>query len=233
MPMSTILIKPENIELIKQVDAIEGEHADRETLVAADLRARSFASIEELAATPISADCDGKFVARHSSGIRPLSQISLHIIHCTQGPTALAAASWFANPNSKGSAQYCIDNEHCFRTLRDRDVAWGAPGANYHGQHYEMAGYVTWSQAIWSKTHRRTLLRCAWKVARDCKRYGNPVKWLSVDDLKAGKKGISDHNSCSKAFGGNHTDPGPNFPRAIFMTMVRMYYASLKIRRAA
>ena len=33
-----------------------------------------------------------------------------------------------------------------------------------------------------------------------------------LDDLKAGKPGVTSHNECRKAFGGSHWDPGHGFP---------------------
>jgi len=183
---------------------------------------------------PISANCRHDYTAAHNSGTRPLSAIDLIVLHSTEGDTAQGAARWFANPASAGSTHLVVDDNVCYRTLRDDQIPWGAPGANYHGFHIEQAGYANWSSSKWGNLHNKTIRRAAFKTALHCKRYGIRVRWLSAAALKLGvRDGITDHDECSKAFGGNHYDPGPNWPRSVFMGYVRAYLAVIHVRRLA
>jgi hypothetical protein len=218
------LIQPHEIDKIAEVDKIEGEHASLATL--AEIHS-SLAAITEYR-DPIPHNCRKDFHARKSSGTRPLSEIHYVVMHCTQGFTARAAASWFQNTNSQGSAHSCVDDNTCFATLDDDEIPWGAPGANYHGYHIEQAGYISFSQAVWSKTHRNTIKRAAYRAAVRCHRYNIPRQFCDAAALKAGKKGITTHAECTKAFGGDHTDPGPNWPRGVFMFYLRYYYRRIK-----
>jgi hypothetical protein len=219
------MIHPHETAKIAAVDQIESKHATLDQLQ--DEHARFLASATEEYSDAIEHNCRTDFRARRSSGTRPLSEINLFVVHCTQGFTARAAASWFANPDSQGSAHSVSDDNVCFATLNDNEIPWGAPGANYHGYHAEQAGFVSWTQALWSTKHRNTLKRTAYRAAVRCKRYDIPRYFRTAADLKAGKKGITTHAECTKAYGGDHTDPGPNWPRRLFMFYVRYYYARL------
>jgi hypothetical protein len=63
----------------------------------------------------------------------------------------------------------------------------------------------------------------AYKTAYHCKKFGIPAVYRSASALKLGKKGITTHMQCTKAFGGSHTDPGPNFPMDEFLALVHQY----------
>jgi hypothetical protein len=147
-------------------------------------------------------------------------------MHSTEGDSALGAAAWFANPASGGSAHLVVDNKHCFRTLLDTDIPWGAPGANTKGFHIEQAGYARWT-TLWLRSHRALLERASFKAAYHCKKFGIPPNFVTALGLRGGLSGITTHMECTKAFGGNHTDPGPGWPRAYFMRRVRYHYKRL------
>lgn len=194
---------------------------------------RQFASAA-LVSRPISADCNFQYHAYHKSGTRPLTVIDLVVIHSSEGGTSRSVASYFKSPASGGSTQLAVDDYDCYRCLRDDEIPWGAPGANYNGFHIEQCGYAKWATSIWSKTHRRTLMRAAYKAAFHCKKYGIKPRFLVAATLRQGiRDGITTHAECSKAFGGDHVDPGTGWPRLLFMTLVRGYYASLKVRKIA
>lgn len=218
-----------DFENIAEVDKIDGAHDGH----LANAEFQPF--MERVAALPVSeplaANCHTDFVANHDSGTRPLSAIDLVVMHSTEGATAEAAARWFANPASKGSAHICVDDHTCYRTLADNRIPWGAPGANYHGFHIEQAGRAVWPTSTWAQLHDKTLRRAAFKAALHCKRYGIKVRWLNAEALKLGiRNGITDHDECSKAFGGSHWDPGAGWPRSIFMGYVRLYYAGITVK---
>jgi N-acetylmuramoyl-L-alanine amidase len=176
--------------------------------------------------TPISAPCSRRFRAVHTSGRRDPRRVRWIVLHDEEAKTAVAAAAWFANPESQGSAHLCVDDAICFRTLDDADIAWGAPGANEDGFHIEQAGFARWSAVIW-RQHRQTLQRAAYKTAMHCHAFGVPPRFVTAPALRNGNPGITTHAECSKAFGGDHTDPGRFWPRRQFMFLVRRYYDEL------
>lgn len=178
-------------------------------------------ALEAIAPWPISKSCSTRFRARRTSGTRRLAAISLGVVHCTQGPTALAAASWFANPRSQGSAHDVVDGNRCYRTLPPSVIPWGAPGANGRGWHLELAGFADWTRAQWL-AHPALLNRGAYKLAWNGRGLF-PMVRLSRAELRAGARGVVDHKTCSAVFGGSHWDPGPNFPWDVFMTLARRY----------
>lgn len=226
------LIQPHDLAAIKAVDAIEAEHAD--LLQLEDEESNLIAAFAGISVVdPIAANCRADYRATKTSGKRPLNVIKHIVMHSTEGSTARAAASWFQNPLSKGSAHICVDDTTCYRTLEDSDIPWGAKGANYSGFHIEQAGFAKWTTYIWSKTHRKTLNRAAFKAALHCKRYGIPIRFVKADGLKLGVAGITTHVECTIAFGGSHTDPGVGWPRTLFMGLVRSYAAVIKVRRIA
>lgn len=180
--------------------------------------------------TPVSKPCDPRYQAVNRSGPRPAGSITLVCIHCTEGDTAVSAARWFTNTNSKGSAHLVVDDENCFRTLPDLMIPWAAPGANKQGYHIEIAGYAAWSEADWRKRPGR-LRRAAYKAALRCNDYDIPVRWVGPIGLRLGRKGLTTHKTVTTAYprlGDGHTDPGDGFPKAAFLALVKGYLEDLQ-----
>lgn len=189
----------------------------------------------------INAPCSRKYRAAHTSGERDLKNVTWIVIHDEEASTAESAASWFQNRASGGSAHLCIDDEHCFRTLNNNEIPWGAASsimANIQGFHIEQAGFaVKWTTLIW-KSHRRQLQRVAYKTAIHCKLFDIPPYFVKADGLLAGKPGVTTHREITFASKADdpvhasnytHTDPGVFWPRFYFMRLVRAYYAELDV----
>jgi hypothetical protein len=176
----------------------------------------------------ISATCSRKYTAVHNSGTRNVSTIRWVVIHDTEGDTAAGAAVGFTNPASGGSTHLVVDDDMCFRTLSNEDIPWGAEGANAKGFHIEIAGYAKWTRAQWLLRERR-LRRAAFKTALHCVTFGIPARWVGPYWLRLGRKGVTTHADCAKAFGGNHTDPGAGFPKDKFMEWTRQYVRELSV----
>jgi hypothetical protein len=217
-------ISPNDHAAIAAVDKYEAEHPPLHVLAKIE---EELARKSVVVSKPISADCNISFRAVHVSGVRPLNQIWWIVMHDTEGGTSRSIAQYFTGENSGGSAHLTEDDNDCYRCMRNDQIPWGAPGANYHGFHIEQCGYAKWSALIWSKTHRKSLQRAAYKAAYHCRLFGLPPRFVDAAGLKGGRKGITTHAECTKAFGGNHTDPGSGWPRVVFMGMVRMYYTRL------
>lgn len=178
---------------------------------------------------PITAQCKkDHFPAFRSSGSRPLSAIKWVVLHSTEGGTAESVARYFKSSTAQGSTHLVVDDKECQRCLPNTAVPWGASGANFAGIHIEQCGFAKWSLVIW-RSHLKTLQRAAFKTALHCHWYGIPIVFREAADLKAGKPGITTHKECSRAFGGTHWDPGPGWPRPLFMALVRAYSDDLTL----
>jgi len=151
----------------------------------------------------------------------------------TQGK-ARQVAEWFASSGSPdASAHLLIDPYEVVRGVHDKDWAWHAGAANGPSIGIEHAGWAY--KTDWSTPESQAeLTRSAKVVAEYCRKYDIPAVWLTAEDLKAGKRGITGHRECNVAFesGHGHTDPGPNFPREEYTRKVKLYVAlgrSLKV----
>jgi hypothetical protein len=102
---------------------------------------------------------------------------------------------------------------------------------NRLGIQYELCGTVQ-TRAQWlDAASLPTLKNAARQVARDCKKYGIPVRRLSVAETRKawtgypnGPKGIVGHVDCTNAYpedGGDHQDPGAQFPWDVFLGFVQ------------
>jgi len=170
--------------------------------------------------------------ARNAGPARPGQAIDLIVIHTMEAPeragTARAVAQWFAGPDApEASAHYCIDASEIIQCVPEDVVAWGAPGANRKGIHLEHAGYAGQSAAAWDDEYSRAVLALSAELAADiASRHQIPIVRLTVDQLRAGARGFCGHAEVSKAFPGknpklDHTDPGPGFPWAWYLDLVR------------
>lgn len=146
------------------------------------------------------------------------------VLHSTEGPTARSAANWFANPKSRASAHFVVDEKETIRCVEDARVAWAAQGTHQCGLQLEIAGYAKWSRDEWL-ARSATLDRAAMVIADWCLLHGIPPS-MSEDPATIsakGWRGITTHVACNAAFPGksNHWDPGPGFPRDVLVARVR------------
>lgn len=105
---------------------------------------------------------------------------------------------------------------------------------NRLGVHHELCG-TQQSRAQWlDEASYGTLQQAARWVAEDCKKYGLPVRRLSVAETRAawytansaGPHGIVGHVDITRAYpedGGTHEDPGTEFPWDVFLPLVQAY----------
>lgn len=188
--------------------------------------------------TAIASACSKKYHAYHTSGRRAKTQVHWIVLHDTEGGTAQSVARYFTSRSSGGSAHLVVDDQECYRTLEPYEIPWGsasAIGANTAGFHIEQCGYAKWSTVIW-KSHLNTLRRAAYKTAIWANYFKVPLVFVDATDLLAGHRGITTHNEVSKASRRKdpanasrytHSDPGPFWPRTLFMALVRKYHADL------
>lgn len=158
---------------------------------------------------------------------RKPSDIKWIVLHAMQAPerltTAEGTANYFASTSVKASAHFSCDADSTVQSVRLKDVAYGAPGANRLGVHVEQAGYSEQSAADWADPYSQRMLReqVAPLVAKLAVTCGIPIRFVDADGLKRGENGITTHHECSKAFGGDHWDPGPGYPMGQLLDLVR------------
>jgi hypothetical protein len=157
--------------------------------------------------------------------IAPIKWVVIHDMEAAESAkTAENVAAWFAGAAApQASAHYCVDSDSIVQCVKETDTAWHAPGANAAGIGIELAGYAKQTAAEWADEFSEAMLRRASCLVSDiCKRHGIPKDFVSSAGLLAGTPGITTHAEVSKAWKkSGHTDPGPNFPLAHFLDLVR------------
>lgn len=171
--------------------------------------------------------------AAHDSGARRASSIRLVVLHSAEGSSAKGVAAFFAQKSTQASTQLAADQTCCVRMLPDLVIPWGAPGANSNGLHIEMCGYARWTREQWLAKDAM-LRRSAYKVAMWCFHYAIPARYVTVKSLVDGTAhGLTFHVDVSKAFkGSDHWDPGPGFPRDVFLSYVKTYLKAIETERS-
>lgn len=135
-----------------------------------------------------------------------------------KGTSAEDCARYFATTDRKASAHLCVDSNSIVRSVLDGDIAFHAP-PNKGSLGIEHAGTgENWGDDQYDID---MLALSAKAVARWCRQYNIPATWLSPDDLRAGKHGITCHFNVSQAWHlTTHTD-GQFFPYAAYLVLVR------------
>jgi hypothetical protein len=143
---------------------------------------------------------------------------------------AEAIARYFHDNPAAGSTQEIVDSNRTEKSIPDEMTCQGAAGddANGKGVHIEFCSMPTWKRVFWFRRHNRMIRRGAFRVARYCMKYNIPPRYLTVAEVRAGKRGITTHRTITEAFNvqGGHTDDGP--PRGRTEKYVREYLAKMK-----
>lgn len=181
----------------------------------------------------------GGVPAHHSgTGNKPITRVVIHsaVMPCEPG-RARQLAEWNARGTTGGSWHYAVDPTATVQCSWDSYVCWHAP-PNSGSLGIEMADYPgqrpTGARAVihrlrkawrWtSPNHRKMLERTAILTAALLRGYDLPPVYLTVRDLRAGRKGFTTHKNVSRAFGqSTHWDPGW-WPRRRFTRRVVHHY---------
>jgi N-acetylmuramoyl-L-alanine amidase CwlA len=155
---------------------------------------------------------------------RSTGDICWIVIHDAEAPSnaARGVANYGASSSAKASWHMVVDDNVSIRQLGDDVVAYHAYSpANQIGLGIELCGYAAYSKLAWYR-HQATLKRAAWQVARWCVKYDIPPRWLTGAQIIDEAPGMLTHADVTNILGkGNHSDPGPNFPRGYFQLLVR------------
>lgn len=156
--------------------------------------------------------------------------VQLIVIHTTEGSSHSQSAEDGATYNARRtdgtSAHYFHDSNSTVQGVRTNDVAHCARRqGNLRGIQHELCARAGWSDAQWNTDYANAMLRRAAKqAARDVRKWGIPVRHLTVAQVRDGAKGFCGHYDITRAFpqdNGTHTDPGPKFPWSKFLDLVR------------
>lgn len=156
----------------------------------------------------------------------PARQIDYVVLHDMEAPellsTAEAVGRYFQNVERKASTHVGVDGDSAVRYLEDNWIAYGAGGVNANGLHIEHAGYANQSFAEWLDEYGVAMLRISAEVVREwCRIYAIPVVYVDAAGLLRGDRGITTHLQASLAFGGDHWDPGYEFPIDVYIDLVK------------
>lgn len=166
---------------------------------------------------------------RSYSAGRPNGQPRLIVVHYTagsEGPTSAEDGAAYDQRRADGtSAHYYVDQNsivQCVYTWnRAHTALWNG---NQVGIHYELCGTVQ-SRAQWlDAASSATIKNAAVQMVRDMKKYGIPAVRLTPQQVRAGHRGICGHADVTFAWpedGGDHTDPGTEFPWDVLMELLQ------------
>lgn len=166
---------------------------------------------------------------------RPVQYVVIHSTEGTEGTASAEAGSAYDRRRTDGtSTHYFHDQDSTIQEVLTSDRAHHArQHGNAIGIGHELCGLAGQSEVQWHDVASLgTLRNAARQVARDCVKYGLPVRRLTVAEVRAAyyapagqrPKGICGHVDITAAYpedSGSHTDPGRNFPWAEFLDMVR------------
>ncbi|EHN74994.1 putative amidase, partial [Streptomyces coelicoflavus ZG0656] len=141
----------------------------------------------------------GNYAAGRSSAITTV------VVHVTQGSYA-GSISWFQNPSAQVSAHYVVRSSdgQITQTVREGDTAWHARSANPYSVGVEHEGYVDDPAWFTDAMYRSSAALTRYLADK----YGIPKD----------RAHIVGH---SEVPGNDHTDPGPNWDWAYYMSLVQ------------
>jgi hypothetical protein len=158
------------------------------------------------------------------------SSVQLIVIHTTEGSegatSAEDGAAYDARRTDGTSTHFFHDSDSTVQCVRTEDIAHAARHeGNLRGIQHELCGSAYQGTAGWADAvSQGTLRQAARQCARDAKKWGIPVRKLSVAQVADGVTGFCGHVEITYAFpqdNGTHTDPGPTFPWSTFLGMVQ------------
>lgn len=173
-----------------------------------------------LSIAPIGVAQIGAAPSNYSHAHRPASAVRLVVVHVTEGSYA-ATVSWFRNPKARAAANYVVGRDgRIAHMVPDDEIAWHAGNGwvNAHSIGVENEGITAVDGTFTDAEYRAS----AQLVASLLRRY----------HLPADRAHVIGHNQVPDPFhrgeyGGwaHHTDPGPYWNWARYMTYVRDFLA--------
>jgi N-acetyl-anhydromuramyl-L-alanine amidase AmpD len=130
-----------------------------------------------------------------------------------------------ADTSPQASTHFCVGEELVIQNVLLNDVAWHAEKANRRGIGIEHVGTASQNDAQWADDFSSRMLALSAKLTAElCRRYNIPVGWLDGDAIARSERGITGHSQVNDFFKGpgqGHRDPGPHWPAAQYLSLVR------------
>lgn len=152
------------------------------------------------------------------------ADIRLIVLHSTEshnrpGPSDLESiANYFANRATEASSHVLTDAEGTSaRCVGDADAAWTQVAFNRTSLSVEQIGFA--SQTSWPEPQLKETAR--W-IAQWSKRHGIPIRKARTFGSRVLLSGITTHRKLGSA-GGNHSDPGDNYPLGHVLDLAKHY----------
>ena len=170
-------------------------------------------------------------IAKHFTAGRGGHTPRMIVLHTMETPEtagrAHQVADWLAGETApQASAHYCVDNKFVYQTVRDADTAWAVDDfvLNQQSISIELAGQSSQTATQWADTYSKGELNACVSLCKElAKEYEIPAVHLTSAQILDGKsKGYVYHAdiTAAKKIAGGHTDPGHNFPIALFLKEV-------------
>lgn len=148
--------------------------------------------------------------------------ITCHTTEGSEGPrSALWSAQWCARKETKATAHFFVDNKNVYQSVECDRQAWHCMGGNPYSVGIEFAGKAAQKPEQWADAFTLDMLNVAAELMQWMAREGGiPLIQLNVEALQLFKarKTLLPHGVCGHrdwvdaGFGGDHRDPGGNFP---------------------
>lgn len=140
------------------------------------------------------------------------------IVHCTdqayQDNYPERLGQYWSRPptGSPVSVHYGVSDTQTYQYVWHRDTAYQArnPG-NVRGVGIEFSGLSSYPPSTWND-HDAMLRRGGTLISQIADEHDIPLEYLSPQELRDRKPGITTHAMLTATFGGTHTDPGHGFP---------------------
>jgi N-acetylmuramoyl-L-alanine amidase len=171
------------------------------------------------------------WIASPNCSSRGGSGVRLVVIHTAEGARSFRDLGGFFSSSSAGvSSHVGIDDERgtIGEYVRRPDKAWTQSNYNPQAVSVELcaapisSGHAcgaNWDSAEWNR-HDGMLANLADWIREECEHYDLPIEKLSSSAAQGSGRGVCGHVDLG-AGGGNHWDPGPNFPWQRVMDMAR------------
>lgn len=171
---------------------------------------------------------DRNLWGRAHSGWRDTSKLLWGLFHTTENSDSTPpdnVANWQLDTSNESSYNVLFGTDG--RTVRSNDddySPWsvGMPG-NRLAVHASAIGYASRTREQWLKFPAQIEALARW-AADVHQRHGIPLRWLTVDQVRAQReKGFTDHATYWQAIGRGQnmpvrTDPGAGFPADVILT---------------
>lgn len=141
------------------------------------------------------------------------AKVRLIVLHTAEGSTTYQSlGNYFANPSSQVSSHTGIDDtpntvgEYVRRDMK----AWTAANANPVAVQAEMCAFARWDTAEWHRHPNMLQTVAAW-MREEADYFKIPLIRLTPTQAQSNGVGVCRHMDLG-TWGGNHSDPGDNFP---------------------